>query len=212
MAADSLRHRVFGTPGAGRLVVLVGEGIGVAFDPLPAETASREICVLAVALGEATMEDPGGYGGETPAEQTAEWLAQLIRQTLAETAAAGEARTAGVVVCGRPVDVALRAVAELGPIVDRVALVGVAAPAEPLDRDDLGVLIGTVQAEALIMNGQHAEGADASDAAWYLEHLAAARVEMVDGVSELALSAVWARVLSHVAPGTRRSRTGSTSP
>jgi hypothetical protein len=201
--ADSrLTHHIFGTPGSGRLVVLVGAGIGVALDPLPAETAARDICVLAVALGDATMEDPGGFGSETPAEQTASWLAQLIRQT---ASAADAPTTTGVVVYGRGVDVALRAVAELGETVDRLALVGVATPEQPLDRDDLGVLISAVTAKTLIMNGQRVEGAAAAAAAWYKDHLASARVEMVPQVSELSLSSVWGRVLSHVAPGTMRS-------
>jgi hypothetical protein len=204
VAADSaLSHRIFGTPGAERLVVLVGAGSGAPLDPLPAETAARDICVLAVTLGDATMEDPGGFGSETPAEQTAAWLARLIRQTLVEIDAEG-ATTTGVVVYGRAVDVALRAVVDLGERVDRLALINVAAPEQPLDRDDLGALIEGVSAKALIMNGQHVEGAAAAAAAWYKDHLGSARVEMVPGVSELSLSAVWARALSHVAPRTKR--------
>jgi hypothetical protein len=204
VAADSaLSHRIFGTPGAERLVVLVGAGSGAPLDPLPAETAARDICVLAVTLGDATMEDPGGFGSETPAEQTAAWLARLIRQTLVEIDAEG-ATTTGVVVYGRAVDVALRAVVDLGEEVDRLALINVAAPEQPLDRDDLGALIEGVSAKALIMNGQHVEGAAAAAAAWYKDHLGSARVEMVPGVSELSLSAVWARALSHVAPRTKR--------
>jgi hypothetical protein len=204
VAADSaLSHRIFGTPGAERLVVLVGAGSGAPLDPLPAETAARDICVLAVTLGDATMEDPGGFGSETPAEQTAAWLARLIRQTLVEIDAEG-ATTTGVVVYGRAVDVALRAVVDLGERVDRLALINVAAPEQPLDRDDLGALIERVSAKALIMNGQHVEAAAAAAAAWYKDHLGSARVEMVPGVSELSLSAVWARALSHVAPRTKR--------
>jgi hypothetical protein len=204
VAADSaLSHCIFGTPGAERLVVLVGAGSGAPLDPLPAETAARDICVLAVTLGDATMEDPGGFGSETPAEQTAAWLARLIRQTLVEIDAEG-ATTTGVVVYGRAVDVALRAVVDLGERVDRLALINVAAPEQPLDRDDLGALIEGVSAKALIMNGQHVEAAAAAAAAWYKDHLGSARVEMVPGVSELSLSAVWARALSHVAPRTKR--------
>lgn len=207
MAADSrLTHHIFGTPGSGRLVVLVGAGIGVALDPLPAETAARDVCVLAVALGDAMMEDPGGYGSETPAEQTASWLAQLIRQTVEQTASEADApATTGVVIYGRSVDVAVRAVVELGETVDRLALIGVAAPEQPLERDTLGAVITAVRAKTLIMNGQRVEGAAAAAAAWYKDHLPSARVEMVPGVSELSLSAVWGRVLAHVAPRTRRS-------
>ena len=202
MAADSrLSHRIFGTPGSERLVVLVGTGVGL--DPLPAETAARDICVLAVTLGDATMEDPGGYGSETPAEQTASWLAGLIRQTLTSIGSDREL-TAGVVVYGRAADVALRAAVELGETIDRLALVAVPAPDQPLDRDDLGALIAGVSADALILDGQRDEAAAATAARWYEEHLRSARVEMVPDVAALSLSDVWARTLSHVAPRTRR--------
>jgi hypothetical protein len=198
---------VFGTPGSDRLVVLIGTGIAVAVDPLPAETAARDICVLAVALGADTMEDPGGYGSETPAEQTAQWLADLVQATLEETRAAspaGDALTTGIVAYRDAVDVALRAAVQLGDAVDRLALVAVGAPEQPLDRDDLGVLIGGVTAETLVLNGQNDETADAAAAAWYREHLAAVTIEMVPDESALSLPAVWGRVLSHVAPRTRR--------
>lgn len=202
MAADSrLSHRIFGTPGSERLVVLVGTGVGL--DPLPAETATRDICVLAVTLGDATMEDPGGYGSETPAEQTASWLVGLIRQTLAAIET-DRALTAGVVVYGRAADVALRAAVQLGDTIDRLALVAVPAPDQPLDRDDLGELIAGVTAKALILNGLRDEVAAAAAARWYKDHLSTARVEMVPGVAALSLSDVWARTLSHVAPRTPR--------
>lgn len=202
MAADSrLSHRVFGTPGSERLVVLVGTGVGL--DPLPAETATRDICVLAVTLGDATMEDPGGYGSETPAEQTASWLVGLIRQTLAAIET-DRALTAGIVVYGRAADVALRAAVQLGDTIDRLALVDVPAPDQPLDRDDLGELIAGVTAKALILNGLRDEVAAAAAARWYKDHLSTARVEMVPGVAALSLSDVWARTLSHVAPRTQR--------
>ena len=191
MAADSrLTHRVFGTPGSERLVVLIGTGIAVAVDPLPAETARRDICVLAVALGAATMEDPGGYGSETPAEQTAEWLADLIRDTLGEMRPEADPSvplTAGIVAYREVVDVALRTAAQLGETVDRLALVAVAAPAQPLDRDDLGVLIERVTAKTLVMNGQRDEPAAAEAAAWYQKHIGSSRVEMVPDDAELSL-------------------------
>lgn len=202
MAADSrLSHRIFGTPGSERLVVLVGTG--VVLDPLPAETATRDICVLAVTLGDATMEDPGGYGSETPAEQTASWLVGLIRQTLAAIESDRELR-AGVVVYGRAADVGLRAAVQLGDTIDRLALIAVPAPDQPLDRDDLGELIAGVTAKALILNAQRDEVAAAAAARWYKDHLSTARVEMVPGAVALSLSDVWARTLSHVAPRTER--------
>jgi len=206
-ADTRLTHRVFGTPGSERLVVIVGTGNAVAVDPLPAETAARDICVLAVALGAGTMEDPGGYGSETPAEQTADWLAELIRDTLAEIrmqpSAAG-LLTVGVVAYRHAVDVALRTVVQLGETVDRLALVAVAAPEQPIDRDDLGALIQSVTARTLVMNGQRDEAAAAGAATWYREHLESARVEMMPADVTMSLTAVWGRVLSHVAPGTKR--------
>ena len=77
-------------------------------------------------------------------------------------------------------------------------------PRQPLDRDDLGVLIERVTAKTLILNGQHDEPAAYAAATWYKDHLASARVEMVPGDGELGLPAVWARVLAHVAPRTKR--------
>lgn len=196
MAAESrLSHRVFGSPGADRLVVLVGTGVGVSMDPRPAETAARHVTVLAVSLGEAAMRDPGGYGGETPAEQTADWLVALTRQTLAAMGTTAD-RSAGVVVYGPAMDVAVRAAAVLGDQVDRLALVAAVTPEQPLDRDDLGVLIGRITAEAIIINDNSA----AESASWYAERLVGARIELVAEAPPLPLSAVWGRALSHVAP------------
>ena len=183
--------------------MLVGSGVAVGVDPLPSETATRDVCVLAVALGAENMEDPGGYGSETPAEQTAEWLADLIRQTMEEirtSSPAVDSLSAGIVAYRDAVDVALRAAVQLGDAIDRLALVAVAAPEQPLDRDDLGALIEGVSAETLVLNGQ----SDETAAAWYQEHLMSTRIELVPDEASLSLSSVWGRVLSHVAPGTKR--------
>jgi len=202
-----LTHSVFGVPGGERLVVLVGSGSAVTTDPLPAETASHNVSVLAVALERASLEDSGTFGSETPAEQTAALLADLIRDTLAaaerDPIEAGP-WTAGLIAYRGAVDITLQAAALLGDVVDRLALVAVAAPAEPLDQDDLGALIESVTAKTLILNGQGDGTAANAAASWYREHLVSARVEMVPGDSALSLPAVWGRVLSHVAPGTRR--------
>ncbi len=98
-------------------------------------------------------------------------------------------------------DVALRAAVDLGDAVDRLALVAVAAPEEPLDRDDLGALIGGVTAKTLVLNGQ-ADSRPQRRGTWYEEHLGSARTEMVP--DDATLAAVWGRVLSHVAPRTER--------
>ena len=200
-------YRVFGTPGSERLVVLVGTGIAVAVDPLPAETAARDVCVLAVALDGAAMEDPGGYGSETPAEQTAAWLVELIRESLEATRSEADADrplTAGIVAYRGAADVALRAAVALGDTVDRFALVAVEAPDTPLGKDEIGILIGGISAETLIMNGQGDEPAANAAAGWYRTHLESARVEMVPGDRPLSLPVIWGRVLAHVAPTTAR--------
>jgi len=203
----SVSFRTFGTPGAERLVMLVGTPIAVSLDPLPTETAARDICVLALAVEGAAIEDPGTFGSETPAEQTASSLVDLIRaslETLRPRLDAGTPLTVGLVAYREAADVALHAAAVLGETVDRLAMVAVAAPETPLDRDDLGALIERVTAKTLILNGQHDEPAAYAAATWYKDHLASARVEMVPGDGELGLPAVWARVLAHVAPHTKR--------
>ncbi|MCR2762378.1 hypothetical protein NQ152_02525 [Microbacterium sp. zg.B48] len=202
-----LSYRVFGTPGAERLVVLVGRGIAVTLDPHPTETAARDICVLAVALAGGEILDSGTYGSETPAESTASSLADLIHESLAaiQSARGGAVvRTAAVVAYRDGVDVALRAAVGLGSTVDSAALVAVAAPAAPLDRDDFGSLLGAVSAQTLILNGVGERSAGEADALWYQDQMPAARAEMVPVRNALTLPAVWGRVLAHVAPGTER--------
>jgi len=97
----------------------------------------------------------------------------------------------------------IHSVFDLGDTIDRLALVAVAAPDQPLDKDDLGALIAGLTAKTLILNGQRDETAPAA-ADWYRTRLTSARVEMVPGDAALSLSAVWGRVLSHVAPRTQR--------
>lgn len=204
---SSLSYRIFGTPGAERLVVLVGMGIAVTLDPLPAETAARDICVLAVALSNLEIEDRGSFGSQTPAETTATVLVDLIRETLeatqAEDRGAAES-TAGIVAYRQGADIALRATMTLGQTVDRLALVAATAPEERLDRDDLGSLIGGVTADTLVLSGGGDGAAAQEAAAWYLQHLRAARAEIIPGPRLLTLSTVWGRVLTHIAPDTER--------
>lgn len=201
-----LSYRVFGSPGADRLVVLVGTGMAVVNDPHPAETVTRDVCVLAVALDGSAIEDPGAFGSETPAEQTGTVLEELIRQNLAlmTVERAEDALRAGIIAYRDGADVALRAAVALGETVDRVALVAVATPDQPLDRDDFGVLIGDATAETLILNGAHHESAAEPAAQWYADRLPSATVQIIDGQGELTLSDVWAQVLDFVAPGAHR--------
>ena len=199
MAAESnLTCRSFGAPGAPRLVVLVGVGISMAVDPLPAVTSGRDIRVLAVGVDGAAIDEPGAHGGETPAESTAATLADRIREELDDAVA-----TAGLVAYRAAGDVALRATALLDDSIDRLVLVAVPAPAAPLDQEELGRTIEPITAKTLIMNGQRDPDAAAADARWYKAHIRSSRVEMVPGDGPLALPDVWDRALSHAAPGTK---------
>jgi hypothetical protein len=196
-----LSHRSFGTPGAERLVVLVGTGAGVANDPLPRETLAHDIRVLAVTLEGAAVARSGVYGSETPVEQTATLLASLIREMLEPAAPGNGPSTAGLVAYGDASEVALHAVALLGDTIDRIALVAAAPPEQRLDRSDLGAVIAGVTAETRVFDGW---GDDGVAAAWYESHLSGAKIEATDGEDPMTLRAVWRRVLSHVAPGMER--------
>ena len=87
--------------------------------------------------------------------------------------------SAGIVAYRDAVDVALRAAVDLGDTVDRLALVAVAAPEQPLDRDDLGALIGGLTAKTLRRERSGATRRPPPRRTWYQEHLASARIEMV---------------------------------
>jgi hypothetical protein len=209
VAGDTeLSFRIFGTPGARRLIVVVGAGDTATIDPSPALTAERNIRILGVALTGAAIDDPGTFGSETPAEQTATALADLIREQLSADGdgdgRADAGTTVGLLAYRAAGDVALRAAATLGDVVDRLALVAVPLPPGPLDRDDLGGLITGISAKALIMNGQQDPTASSAAASWFKDHLPAARVEMVPDSVALSITDVWDRVLSHLAPGTKR--------
>jgi hypothetical protein len=202
-----LTYRVFGTPGARRLVVLIGSGMAVAVDPLPAETAAYDVCILAVALTDSEILDPGGYGSETPAEQTAASLVELVGKTLdTEQFDDGSAApSAGMIIYRHAADVGLRAASALGPRVDRLVLVAVPTPDQPLDQDDLGALLEPLSAPTLILNGEGDEAGAA--ASWYAQRLPSAEVAVVADGSELSLAAVWRQALSYAAP-TASKRTG----
>lgn len=206
-----LSFRIFGTPGAERLVVLVGAGDTSTIDPSAVVTAAREIRILAVALTGAAIDDPGTFGSQTPAEQTATALADLVREQLGVDGSDEDPRTAGILAYRAAGDVALRATKELGEVVDRLALVAVPLPEGPLDRDDLGGLIQGITANTLIMNGRRDGEAGDDAASWYRDHIASARVEIVPQDDPLSLTDVWERILSHVAPGTKRSPSSDAS-
>ena len=200
--AGGVEHRVFGAPGAVRTVVVVRTGATAMLDPDPPATAARAVRVVAVGLADGDLVDPATFGGGTPAETMAMSLAELIRSQAGES-------PVGMVGVGATGVLVLLLAAELGDVVDRLALVAVPAPETPIDRDDAELVTARVSAKTLIMNGQRAPDAAAAAAAWHHDRLPGSRVEMVPasalpaGDGRLALDLVWDRVLSHVAPGTK---------
>lgn len=195
-----LSYRTFGTPGAARLVVLIGTGDVIGVDPEPLVTAAHDIRVLALELDAASIDDPGAFGGQTRAEQTASSLASLIGDHL--RAPDGGRPSAAIVAYRSAGDIALRIAVQLEETIDRLALVAVPAPDGPLDRDDVGALIARVGAKTLVLDG----GGDAATeaAAWFGAHLPSVTVDTVADVDLLTLTDVWGRVLDHVAPGSDR--------
>jgi hypothetical protein len=197
-----LSYRMFGTPGAARLVVLAGTGAAMAVDPMPAVTAAHGIRVVAITFDKPEIDDPGAYGSQTRGEQTAVALADFVRQQVSfdDTASGGDDKlaTVGLIAYREAGDVALRAAALLEGTVDRLALVCTPAPTEPLDRDDIATVIAGITAQTLVVDGRTEPTASAM---WFVEHLANARAEAVPGDGIVSLTEVWDRVLQHVAPG-----------
>ena len=199
--AKRFERRAFGAPGAGRTVIVMRTGPAAMLDPEPVATAARAAQILAIGVRAVDLEDPATFGGQTQAESMASGLADLARTKAAEF-------PVGLVGVGATGQLAVLLAAELGDAVDRLALVAVPAPEQPIDRDDEERVMARVTAKTLIMNGQRDPDAAAAAARWHHDHLPGSRVEMVPGEAtgadhRLALADVWDRVLSHVAPGTK---------
>ena len=195
-----IERRTFGASGAGRTVVLLRSGPAATLDPEPHVTASREVRILALGLRAEDLEDSATFGGQTQAESMAARLADLARTKAGDF-------PVGLVGVGDTGQLAILLAADLGEAIDRLALVAVPAPEQPIDRDDEATVLARVTAKTLIMNGQQDPDAAAAAARWHHDHLPGSRVEMVPPASaapdgRLALADVWERVLSHVAPGT----------
>ena len=177
-------------------------GATAMLDPDPGATTSRDVRVLVIGLALAALDDPAAYGGETPAESTAASLVDLVRSEAPDS-------PVGLVGIGATGSLAILVAAQLGDRVDRMALVAVPEPDGPLDRDDAEETMAQVTAKTLIMNGQQDPDAAAAAARWHHDHLPGSRVEMVPAASvpgadgRLALSDVWQRTLSHLAPGAK---------
>jgi pimeloyl-ACP methyl ester carboxylesterase len=199
----AIDYRVVGSPGAERLVVAIRSGPLATVDPDPAETLTREVRVLLIGVDAAELEDPVTFSGTTPAESTIASVAELI-----SARTGGE--PVGVVGEREAAAIAIGIAATRPELVDRLALVAAARPDTALGRDlDAHILAG-VTAKTLLLGATGEPGA-ARAATWYRGRLADARVEMVPMESSpasvdgrLALGPVWARVLSHIAPATRR--------
>lgn len=196
-----IEYASFGAPAAPRTVVVLRQGATATEDPDPEVTTARDVRVIAVRLRDGEIEDPTAYNGATAAETTAAALVELLAGQVGGDAI-------GVVGVGATGAIAIAVAAASGIDVDRLALVAVPAPQTPLARDLAAEIAGAVTAKVLLMNGQKDPDAAAAAAAWHKATFATARIEMVpspgEGDLRLDLAAVWARVLSHTAPGTAR--------
>lgn len=198
-----LGYRSFGAPGAPRAVFVLRTGDVATTDPDARVTALFDVRVVAVGLDAPELEDPPAFGSQTPAGLTVEAL-----QVLLEREAPGA--TVGLVGERAAGPIAVHLAAAMGPIVDRLAIVGVRSPSDPLSRNVRTPLLDHLDAETLIVVGGDGP-ADHDDAAWYLERMRSAEVEVVpddeiDSVNgHVTLTSVWERVLQHVAPGAERA-------
>ncbi|MBN9211652.1 MAG: hypothetical protein BGO45_12125 [Microbacterium sp. 71-36] len=197
-----LEYRSFGTPGAPRAVVVLRTGDVSTIDPDVRVTSGFDVRIVAVGLDAPELDDPPAFGGQTPAGLTLEALRGLLEREIpgATVGLVGE-RSAG--------QIALHLAAAMGPVVDRLAIVGVESPTDPLSRDLHTPLLDDVVADTLVVVGG-AGPAGTHDAEWYSRRIPSARVEVIDAEDldtlngHVTLSSVWASVLAHVAPGAQR--------
>ncbi|MCJ1707042.1 hypothetical protein [Microbacterium sp. VKM Ac-2923] len=197
-----LGYRSFGTPGAPRAVFVLRTGDVATTDPDARVTSAFDVRIVAVGLDAPELEDPPVFGGQTPAGLTVEALRALMeREAPGATVGLVGERSAG--------PIAIYLAAAMGPVVDRLAIVGVESPSDPLSRDLRTPLLDHLEAEVLVIVG--GEGpADADDAGWYVERMRSADAEVVpaDEIASVnghvTLTSVWERVLAHVAPGAER--------
>lgn len=188
-----------GTPGAARTVVVLRTGSLASVDPDSAVTAARDVRLLLVHLDAPELDDPPAYGGETPAGSTAAALIALAGEEIGDA-------PFGLVAERDAAALGLSLAAALGDRVDRLALVAAPVPESPLQRDLAVPILGRVTAKTLVLASAGDPDAPQAAATWHRDHLADARLEMVPGTGDgrLALTDVWARVLSHTAPHTLR--------
>ncbi|OZD38583.1 hypothetical protein CH252_32105 [Rhodococcus sp. 06-1477-1B] len=197
-----LGYRSFGTPGAPRAVFVLRTGDVATTDPDARVTSGFDVRIVAVGLDAPELEDPPVFGGQTPAGLTVEALQALLeREAPGATVGLVGERSAGAI--------ALYLAAAMGEVVDRVAIVGVQSPSDPLSRDLRTPLLDELAAEVLVVVGGDGP-AGHGDAHWYVDRLRSGTAEIVhpDEIGsvngEVTLTSVWARVLAHVAPGAER--------
>lgn len=197
-----LEFRSFGTPGAPRAVLVLRTGDVATTDPDVRVTSAFDVRIVAVGLDAPEIEDPPAFGGQTPAGLTVQALRDLLeREAPGTTVGLVGERSAG--------PLAIHLAAAMGGVVDRLAIVGVESPSDPLSRDMKTPMLDALAAETLIVVGG-AGAAGATDAEWYAGHIPSARVEVVEAErleamnGHLTLTSVWESVLAHVAPGAER--------
>lgn len=197
-----LEYRSFGTPGAPRTVMVLHTGDVSTIDPDVRVTSGFDVRIVAVGLDAPELEDPPAFGGQTPAGLTVDALRELIeRETLGNAVGLVGERSAG--------PIAIHLAAALGSVVDRLAIVGVESPTDPLSRDLNTPLLDGVAADTLVVVGGDGPAGE-HDAQWYVRRIPTARAEIVAPADlgtingHVTLSAVWASVLAHVAPGAER--------
>jgi pimeloyl-ACP methyl ester carboxylesterase len=200
-AAD-FEYRSFGAPGAERTVFVLREGAAATTDPHPSATAHHDVRIIAVGVTAGDIEDPAAYRGATPAAVAADKLVRMVTEE-------AHGRPVGLVGVAAASELSMMVAARLGARVDRLAVVGVAEPETPLDRDEVTELLARIPAETLILNASDDPDASSAAGRWHESRLPSARLELAPVADEtdprVSLAEVWERVLSHVAPGTARS-------
>ncbi|MCK6067673.1 MULTISPECIES: hypothetical protein [Microbacterium] len=200
--AFGIEYRSAGALAAPRCVLVVRSGAIATTDPAPLVTAEHHVRLLLIAVDEPELDDPPTFGGETPAGSTAAEVLALLREEVPDG-------PVGVVGERAAALFAVALAAALGDRADRLALVGVPLPETGLARDLVSDALARVAADTLVVNDSADEAAPEDAARWYAERLPHARADVLsreaagalDG--RLGLTAVWPRVLAHVAPDTR---------
>jgi pimeloyl-ACP methyl ester carboxylesterase len=183
---SEIDFRSFGVLGGARTVLVLRTGAVALVDPGPGVTRHRDVRLLTVRLDDAELDDPPVFGGETPAESTADAVADLGRRE------AGGALI-GVVADRSTASLAVALAARASDLVGRLALVGAEVPDEALVADLLGEELARIAAPTLVVGAAD----DPASAQWYAERLRSAEVELV---AAPGLPDSWPQVLAHLAP------------